>query len=217
MMVAFQILLASNSPRRKELLGWTDIPFTVHPVDIDETPAADEAPDRYVMRLALQKARAAAASFPGQIILAADTTVADGSEILGKPIDRADARRMLVQLRGKVHFVHTGVAVIRADGAEINDLCTTPVKMREYSNDELEAYLDSGDPMDKAGAYAIQHKGFHPVVDMQGCFACVIGLPLCHVARALRNLGLGGADDIANVCQQNLQYNCLVHKEILKK
>lgn len=212
-----KILLASNSPRRKELLGWTKIPFDVHPADIDETPAVDEAPDLYVQRMAVQKAQKSAGQYPGQVILAADTTVADGNEILGKPVDRADARRMLEQLRGRIHYVHTGIAVVDPNGRVIQDICTTPVKMREYTSRELDAYLDSGDPMDKAGAYAIQHKGFHPVVEMKGCFACVIGLPLCHVVRALRTLELGEYDQVPLICQQNLQYNCPVSKEILSR
>lgn len=212
-----QIILASNSPRRRELLGWMRFAYLVHPADIDETPAPDEAPDGYVQRLAIQKAKTVASELPGQVILAADTTVADGTEILGKPADRADAKRMLEQLRGRVHFVHTGICVIAADGREVSELCTTPVQMREYSNEELEAYLDTGDPMDKAGAYAIQHKGFHPVIKMEGCFACVIGLPLCHVERAMRTIGLGERSEVPLICQKNLQYKCPIYNEVLYK
>lgn len=212
-----QVILASNSPRRREILRWTGIPYAVHPADIDETPGANEAPDSYVQRLAHQKAKAVSAEFPGKIILAADTIVVDVMEILGKPADRADAKRMLEQLRGRIHFVHTGICVISADGQEVSDVCTTPVRMRIYSNEELEAYLDSGDPMDKAGSYAIQHKGFHPVAEIEGCLACVIGLPLCHVERAFRSIGLGDRSEVPNICQKNLQYNCPIYQKVLSK
>ncbi len=217
MSVLPSILLASNSPRRKELLGWTGLVFSVRAVDIDETVLEGESPSTYVSRLALQKAQAAAERTPGQLILAADTTVADGAEILGKPVDREDAKRMLIQLRGHVHWVHTALTLIDAEGKIISELCTTPVEMREYTDAELERYLDTNDPLDKAGAYAIQHVEFHPVVHMTGCYASVIGLPLCHLVRGLRKLGIDDLSAIPAACQKNLRYDCPVTQQILNE
>lgn len=218
MSVLPSILLASNSPRRKELLGWTGLAFSVRAVDIDETVLEGESPSTYVSRLAFQKAQAAAKRTPGQLILAADTTVADGQEILGKPVDREDAKRMLLQLRGHVHWVHTALTLIDGDtGKSISELCTTPVEMREYTDAELERYLDTNDPLDKAGAYAIQHTEFHPVIHMTGCFASVIGLPLCHLVRGLRKLGADDLSAIPAACQKNLRYDCPVTQQILNE
>ncbi len=215
------LVLASSSPRRKELLdlgGWT---FTITPAEIDETPFPDEDPRRYVLRLAEAKAGVAAAHrLPGEIVIAADTTVVDGPVgkelILGKPVDAADASLMLRQLRGHQHMVYTGLAVLRAvDGALLKDLCATPVPMRGYSDQEIEVYVSSGDPLDKAGAYAIQHAEFNPVENLQGCYANVVGLPLCHLTRTLNKFGIQPQTDIAQACQDALHYQCPVFRQIL--
>ena len=110
--------------------------------------------------------------------------------MLGKPADPDDAERMLRQLRGRTHQVYTGVAIMsgQSPGAVLTDVCITDVPMRDYSDAEIRAYVASGDPMDKAGAYGIQHAGFHPVQGMRGCFASVMGLPLCHVLRLLMRI-----------------------------
>jgi septum formation protein len=129
------IVLASNSPRRKQLLGWMGINFTIRPADIDETPLPDELPTVYVQRIAAAKARkmSGSAGFK-ELLLAADTTVADGKEILGKPSNNEEARRMLVNLRGRVHFVHTAIVVFApAFGRMEEELCTTRVRMRRYT------------------------------------------------------------------------------------
>lgn len=211
------IILASNSPRRKELLGWTGLDFTVQPADIDESILPAETPQAYVSRLALQKAQAASKYNPGRLVLAADTTVADQGQILGKPLNEEEAGRMLDQLRGHVHQVHTALALIdTASGRTVTELCTTPVEMREYTREEINDYIATGDPLDKAGAYAIQHAGFHPVVNMNGCFACVIGLPLCHLLRGMRELGFEPQSEIPQICQQNLKYDCPVTRDILE-
>lgn len=197
------LYLASISPRRRQLLtlaGWT---FDIHPVDIDETPLAGEAPREYVLRLAEAKACAAASglreSGAAGVILASDTAVVDISlppngeqtQILGKPVDQEDALRMLRYLRGRVHQVFTALAALRlADGQMRTDLCETRVPMRSYSEEEIQAYVASGDPMDKAGAYAIQHAGFHPVDRVDGCYASVMGLPVCRLPHILAPLGL---------------------------
>ncbi len=130
------IVLASNSPRRSEILGWTKLPFSIHPADIDETPFANEPSDEYVLRLANQKAQASAGFAPfNGIVLAADTTVADGNTLMGKPVDGEDAKRMLIRLRGKIHQVHSAVVVsIPSKGIKKDVVCSTDVHMRRYTD-----------------------------------------------------------------------------------
>lgn len=205
------LILASNSPRRKELLqlgGWD---FVVQAADIDESVAEGETPDAYVRRLAEHKAQRIFEQLGEQerrqaVILAADTTVVDvwdapdephdadkatHFEILGKPADQAEAEQMLRRLRGRTHLVLTGVAVLRgSDGLGCSETVATDVPMRNYTDAEMTAYIRSGDPMDKAGAYGIQHLEFHPVEGMEGCYPNVMGLPVCRVARLLAELGL---------------------------
>ena len=211
-----KFVLASNSPRRKQLFGLGGWDFTVIVADIDETPFEDESPREYVLRLAQAKALAIqprAAS--DAVILGSDTTVVDGNEILGKPVDEEDTRRMLKQLRGRVHQVYTAIAILR-DGKIVTDLSITDVPMRDYSDAEIEAYIQTGDPMDKAGAYAIQHPEFKPVSVLEGCRASVMGLPMCHVLRTLRQFDIVGSADVPAACQSLLQYDCKVSSEILK-
>ena len=209
------LILASNSPRRRELIRLLGLPFEVTPADIDESRRPGEPPVDYVERLACEKAEAIAGRESG-LILAADTIVVDGNELLGKPIDEADARRMLVQLGGRVHQVYTGIALVdTGSGKNYNSVCCTDVPMREYSDEEINAYIDTGDPLDKAGAYAIQHAGFHPVVRLNGCYASVMGLPLCHVAVGLRRFGVQPSASLPADCQSLLEYQCPVYQEIL--
>jgi septum formation protein len=212
------LVLASNSPRRRELLALGGWPFQVRPADVDESRLPGETPAGYVLRLAETKARTCAAeAMPDQVILGADTCVVNGPDILGKPGDPAEAVEMLRSLRGHPHQVLSGIAVLRtSDGALVTDLCTTQVPMRAYGEDEIAAYVASGDPLDKAGAYAIQHPGFHPVEALHGCYASVMGLPLCHLARSLRKLGLPPGPHIARECQSALKYACPVSSAILR-
>lgn len=212
------LLLASNSPRRQQLLalgGWT---FRAAPSHVDETRKADESPGDYVLRMAEAKARAAAAGARGeQIVIGADTIVVDGDQILGKPADAAEAVSMLRRLRGHSHKVYTALAALRLrDGKLVTDLCITDVPMRSYTEDEIDAYVRSGDPLDKAGAYAIQHPGFNPVGKMAGCYASVMGLPLCHLVRTLEKLGLSSPAHVPMNCQTFLQYDCPVSSAILR-
>lgn len=211
------IVLASNSPRRREMLAWMEVPFTTTAADVDETPLAGETPEVYVTRLAREKARACERQAPfNAVILAADTTVADGSQIIGKPLDAEDAARMLRQLRSRHHMVHTAVVVgLPSRGLTELELCSTRVKIRAYTEEELTIYIQSGDPLDKAGAYAIQHEGFDPVEKLSGCYASVMGLPLCHIERALRRLGFGVRKRVPYRCQRELAYTCPVFKSIL--
>jgi len=124
---------------------------------------------------------------------------------------------MLRRLRGRCHQVYTGIAALRvSDGLLLADLCVTEVPMRAYSDDEIDAYVQSGDPLDKAGAYGIQHPDFQPVESMQGCFASVMGLPLCHLIRNLRRLEITPGNDVPDACQSHLNYQCPVSRAILR-
>ncbi len=211
------IVLASNSPRRRELLALTQWNFTVSVADIDETTRENESPAEYVLRLAETKARTIASRMEtGRIVLAADTTVVNGRDILGKPGSDAEAFAMLTQLRGRIHQVYTGIALLRtSDGFLLTDLCVTEVPMRKYSDEEMRAYIATRDPFDKAGAYAIQHAEFHPVENLRGCFASVMGLPLCHVTRLLRKMDARPNADVPANCQKHLEYECPVYERIL--
>jgi septum formation protein len=209
------LILASNSPRRRQLLALTGIPFIVVVADVDESQLANEKPDDYVLRLAEKKARAVHAE-ADQIVLAADTTVVDGADVLGKPRDAAEAVAMLKRLRGHAHQVYTGIALLRKnDGLLLTDLCVTSVPMRAYSEEEIDAYVATGDPLDKAGAYAIQHPGFHPVERMDGCFASVMGLPVCHVILQMRKMDLQPDTGFFAGCETLLEYICPVSNAIL--
>jgi septum formation protein len=211
------LVLASNSPRRRELLalgGWI---FDTRPAEVDENQRPGEAPGTYVLRLAESKARTCAASaHQDQTILAADTAVVDGKAILGKPKDKAEAVEMLWRLRSRTHQVYTGIAVIGMSDANLGmDLCVTDVPMRLYSDKEIDTYVASGDPLDKAGAYAIQHSEFHPVEKLSGCQASVMGLPLCHLTRTLRKFGIAPRTDISAECQSSLNYKCPISAFVL--
>ena len=212
------LLLASNSPRRKQLLALGNWNFNIVVSDVDESQLADETPKDYVLRLAQAKALAVVEkAHPENIIIGSDTAVVDGDEILGKPKDEMDAVRMLQQLRGHTHQVFTGVAVYRVDGESmLTELCVTDVPMRNYSDDEIQAYVKTGDPLDKAGAYAIQHPDFQPVESMSGCYASVMGLPMCHVLRTLKKLDIYAMADVPLGCQTLLNYQCPVSNEILR-
>jgi len=211
------ISLASNSPRRRQLLTLTGWMFHIVPVDVDETPQQGETPQEYVLRLAEAKARAALPRLrPDGLVLAADTTVADRGEILGKPAHAAEAVAMLQRLRGRTHQVHTAIAVILYGQQEAHtDLCTTDVPMRNYTDEEIAAYVASADPFDKAGGYAIQNPHFQPVAHLQGCYANVVGLPLCHLTRTLNKLDILPRVDVPRSCQTFLQYDCPVYEQVL--
>jgi MAF protein len=211
------LVLASNSPRRKQLLALGNWSFKVIVSDVDETPQAGEKPREYVLRLAQEKALAAAKKAdPASIIIGSDTSVIDGDEILGKPADAKDAARMLSQLRGRTHQVYTGLAVYRLrDEKMLTELSITDVPMRSYNDEEIAAYVKTGDPLDKAGAYAIQHPEFRPVESMSGCYASVMGLPMCHVLRALKKLDVQTTTDVPAACQSLLSYHCPVSSAIL--
>jgi septum formation protein len=211
------LVLASNSPRRKELLSLLGFPFRTMPGNIDETLSPGEQPVAYARRLAEEKARAVAEMVnPNRIVVAADTIVVDGCDILGKPESPAEATQTLRRLRGRTHRVLTAISIFRrSDNLLLSDGCETAVPMRLYSDEEIQAYVQTGDPFDKAGAYAIQHKDFHPVEQLDGCYANVVGLPLCHLARNLIKVGNPPAQDVPAGCQAYLGYACPVYREVL--
>jgi len=209
------LILASNSPRRKDLFSLFDWPFEVVPADIDEARKTGEPPRAYVSRLACEKAEAVAKRENG-LVIAADTIVADGDELLGKPADRSEARQMLKQLRGRTHQVYTGIAIIDTNtGQSFDEVIQTDVLMRDYTDAEIEAYIATGDPMDKAGAYAIQHPGFNPVQSLEGCYASVMGLPICRLTAGLQQFGLEPPEDLFDRCQNLLGYECPILEQVL--
>ncbi|HTP00699.1 MAG TPA: Maf family protein [Anaerolineales bacterium] len=213
-----RILLASTSPRRRELMSLGDWNFTISASNVDESQHPGERPAAYVLRLAEAKARAADVDpESADVIVAADTIVVDNGQLLGKPRDAADAVLMLRQLRGRVHEVYTGLAVIHTRTGQLwNDLCVTSVPMRDYNDVEIDNYVRSGDPLDKAGAYAVQHEEFHPVAGLRGCFASVMGLPLCHLLRLLAKMRLVQKGELPARCQKHLEYACPVSDAILR-
>jgi len=237
------LVLASNSPRRKQLMSLGGWEFSVSAPQVDESVHAGELPEDYVLRLARSKARAAlslleASSSLELLIVAADTTVVDTpvpdnpegtnsdvpinvvasgrSEILGKPADAAEAEAMLRHLRGRTHQVYTAIVVYRpADETLRSHLVVTDVPMRDYSDAEMLNYIASGDPLDKAGAYAIQHTGFRPVERLSGCYANVMGLPVCHLARLLAEFGECPDGDLTQACMDRLDYPCPIFRQAL--
>ena len=216
---ARSILLASASPRRRELITLLGLPVVTMSVDIDEVPLPGERADAMALRLSQVKAQVAAAlvSRPSSfILLASDTVVALDDEPLGKPRDADDARSMLQRLRGRTHQVYTAITLLDlASNRILTDLACSDVPMRRYTDAEIEAYIASGDPFDKAGAYAIQHNGFHPVEHFQQCFANVMGLPLCHTVRTLRRWGIEPLKEVPVACQRHIGYTCPVYESIL--
>jgi septum formation protein len=189
-----KLILASASPRRAEILRNAGFTFDIFPADVDETILADEAAEDYVRRLAEEKARAALERFrsnaTGAIAIGADTTVVAAGEILGKPVDEEDARRMLRLLNGQTHRVLTGISVIRStDGRAASHVETTRVTFARLSESEIEEYLASREPFDKAGGYGIQGIGGRYVTRIEGCYFNVMGLPLSRLWTMLRGLG----------------------------
>lgn len=213
-----RLILASASPRRRDLLTLLGLPFDIMPSDVPELPKPGEAPREYALRLSGQKAASIAGQISGEaLILASDTIVVSGERILEKPLDAADAAIMLQSLRGHTHHVYTSFTLLcTSDQRQHSEVVGSPVTMRDYTDDEIAAYVRTGDPFDKAGSYAIQHTGFRPVTAFNHCFANVMGLPLCHITRALREFGVIPAVDVPSSCQSNLDYACPVYTEILR-
>jgi nucleoside triphosphate pyrophosphatase len=184
-----RVILASQSPRRRDLLNLIGLTHTVRPADIDESPLSNEPPVACVERLARTKARRIAAGEPDALVIAADTIVVVDDRILNKPADVDDARAMLRALRGRRHDVYTAVCVSRG-GQEAAGVEDTGVWFRALTDAEVDRYIATGEPMDKAGAYGIQGYGATIVERVEGDFFTVVGLPLVRLTRLMRDIGL---------------------------
>ncbi|MFN7995828.1 MAG: Maf family protein [Bryobacteraceae bacterium] len=180
------LVLASRSPRRSEILTQAGIPFVVRPADVDETPRQGESPDEFVRRIATDKAMAVEGA-SGEIVLGADTMVVVRGEMLAKPLDAADATRMLEMLSGCCHAVLTGIC-LKAGNRLVRDHSETRVWFSALSRGEIDAYVRSGEPMDKAGAYAIQGLASRFIERIEGCYFNVVGLPVSLVYRRLQEI-----------------------------
>ncbi len=184
-----RVILASQSPRRRELLSLVGIEHEVQPADIDETPWPDEAPVPHTERLARGKAAVIAARAPDAFVIAADTIVVIDGAILGKPIDIPEARAMVRRLSGRTHEVCTAMAVAMADRIE-SAVVTVKVRFRELDDDTIARYVNTGEPMDKAGAYGIQGFGATIVEHIEGDYFAVMGLSLVTVVQLAERLGV---------------------------
>ena len=207
------IILASASPRRRELLGALGVAFEVRPSNVNEDPWPGETPLETQHRITRDKARVQTSEDSGltsdlcnlpisPTIIACDTTVLLDGEMLNKPADEAEAWAMLHKLRNRTHQVQSCI-VIRQGDAETLDVVTSQVVMRDYSDAEIAAYIATGDPFDKAGSYAVQHEQFHPVAEIRGCPLNVIGLALCRLRAHLPEL-----PDSTPVCQAYVGRTC---------
>ena len=182
------LILASGSPRRRELLEGLGIDFRVRPVELDESPRAGEAPENLVLRLAGEKAAAEVRA--GELVLAADTLVVLDDDILGKPEDERDATAMLSRMQDREHLVLTGIALLDGPDAQpATDIVTTRVRIGPISQERIRWYVETGEPLDKAGSYAIQGLGATFVEEIQGNYTNVVGLPIPALSRLFASLG----------------------------
>jgi septum formation protein len=219
-----ELILASQSPRRRELIKLLGYPVRVQVADVDESlvtepdPAVNVVGTARLKAVKIAKQRQQLNGNGDVVIVAADTTVALAGEMLGKPADVTDARRMLKMLRNRSHEVHTGLVLMAlGTGREVSGVNTAVVTMRDYSDAEIEAYIATGDPMDKAGAYAIQHPAFRPVARLDGCFTGVMGLSVCHLLQLFSQLGLTMQADLTAVTDAHQHFPCSLLDEIVNK
>lgn len=219
----FEFILASASPRRQKLFGLVQTPFLVMPADVDETQKSGESPEEYILRLAKVKARDVGqdvAEVPSReiLVISADTTVVNQGEILGKPAHPDEARDMLLQLQDKPHQVYSGLAVYHpGEDQMLTEVIETQVTLRTFDEEELEAYIVSEDPFDKAGAYAIQNDEFQPVRSYEGCYANVMGLPLCHLEKMLQSFGASLSGNVPVQCQKQYNFDCHIPEKMLHR
>lgn len=184
-----KLILASQSPRRKQLLEQVRIPFSIFPSDVDEAYDKNESPQKIVQLLAEKKAEYVLEKMDGAVVIGSDTLVVLDDEILGKPKDDNDAKRMLKQLSGRTHSVVTGVAILSKE-KRVTFTVETFVSFYELSDDEIEYYVKTKEPLDKAGAYGIQGIGALLVKEMRGDYFSVVGLPIARVVRELAQFGI---------------------------
>ena len=216
-----RLILASQSPRRQQLIQLLGYPVVVQVADVDESSVMEPDPAVNAVETAVLKATTIAHRLHNQqeraFIVAADTIVALDGGMLGKPVDAAAAAHMLAVLRSRQHEVHTGLVVLDVrSGQMVQRVNTAVVTMRNYTDAEIAAYIASGDPLDKAGGYAIQHPVFQPVADMVGCYLAVMGLSICELVRVLDELNVPRRVDLTAVHAAhhlaNLEYPCPIYQ-----
>ncbi|MDB5075163.1 MAG: Septum formation protein Maf [Chloroflexi bacterium] len=190
------IVLASSSPRRHALLRYLGVPFSIDPSTIDETPTPGALPIEVALSLAERKANDVAQRHPNAVVIGADTLVDLDGRILNKPIDAEDARRMLRELTGNTHQVHSGIAVWR-NGRTLSRVVSSTVNMRPASEETIAAYVAGGEPLDKAGAYAAQGEGAALITGVEGSYLAVVGLPLLVLRELLLDAGVDTNADLA--------------------
>ena len=220
--MGMNLILASQSPRRRELLRLLGIPFQSIAADVDESSIDHPDPATNVIQTARLKASAISGALPHprskaerEIIIAADTAVTLDGRFLGKPADKDDAVQMLQDLRGRTHQVHTGMTLLDlASGQEISKVHSAVVTMRNYSDSEIANYVATGDPMDKAGSYAIQHPQFKPVIELEGCYLGVMGLSICHLILALGQLHIPTSAPLDRLLALHHQYHCPLYEQL---
>lgn len=208
-----KIILASGSPRRQQFLRDLELDFEIITADIDETPHPNEDPIVLVRRLAESKAQAVAAKCADCLIIAADTMVALESELLGKPTDADHARVLLTQLRNRPHHVHSALSMALVDGngavtQQATKINSSAIYMRDYSDAEIDAYIASGDPLDKAGAYAIQSPTFAPAEKLDGCISSVMGMALVDLVAMLGEFGVHVEREVRPICEGHAAFPC---------
>lgn len=217
-----KFILASQSPRRRELIQLIGYPFEAIAADVDEDNITHPDPAVNVTCTAQLKVNAIANGLRPQInsperliIIGADTTVALKDQMLGKPASKEEAWYMLQALRNRPHHVYTGMALIDLSRKqEWQGVSSATVTMRSYNDEEIAAYIASGDPMDKAGAYAIQNRAFYPVAKLEGCFTTVMGLSVCHLIQVLSDLGVPLVANMTAVRQAHHHYPCPIYRQI---
>ncbi len=206
-----RLILASGSPRRRQLLSLLGLPFVIKAGSVDEGQLDGEAPSDMVLRVSRAKACSVKHTRSDELVVAADTVVVLGDNVLGKPANPEEATEMLRRLRDRPHTVYTGVSVwYRPLQRLTSRLGESTVWMRDYTDEEIATYVATGDPFDKAGAYAIQHAEFSPASSVEGCWLNVMGLPLCHLGEALSEFGVVVPPDVPGTCRAFSQRGCQV-------
>lgn len=218
-----QFILASLSPRRRELLELCGYPFTIKSVPVNENSIIHPDPAENCVQTAQLKSKALAAGIEldpsaERYIIAADTIVALEGQMLGKPKDGVEAYRMLSSLRDQTHQVFTGVSIIEVNtGLEIHGHHAAAVTMRDYGDSEIARYIATGDPLDKAGAYAIQNHEFNPVSQLEGCFLGVMGLSICHLLQLISNFDIPFRADLPALCGAHHNFPCSLYDNLARK